>query len=100
MTCIVFPLTDPINASSNPGIKVFEPNLRLWPLASPPSNGSPSTFPLKSITRVSPFFAGLSFIISLVPTFSLAIFSTDLLMSFSLTFTTGLIISKDDKSGI
>ena len=51
------------------------------------------------MTRVSPIFAGLFLVISFVPTFSLAIFSTASLISFSLTFTIGLVISSIDKSG-
>ena len=81
-------------------MKELDPSFKLWPLASPPSKGTPSTFPKKSITTVSPFLAGLSLSIAFVPIFSLANFSTASLISLSVTLTVGLIISKLDKSGV
>ena len=90
----------PTNPSSNPGIKELEPNFKLCPFASPPSKATSSTLPKKSMTSVSPNLAALFFLIRLVPIFSLAIFSTASLMSLSTISTTGLIISRDDNSGI
>ena len=90
----------PTKPSSNPGINVFDPSFKLWPLASPPSNALPSTVPKKSITTVSPTFAALFCFIRAVPTFSFAIFSTASSISLLLILTTGLVISRLDKSGI
>ena len=47
----------PNNCASKPGTNVFDPNTKSNEEASPPSNASPSTNPLKSITTVSPFSA-------------------------------------------
>ena len=92
-------LIAPIKPSSKPGINEFDPSFKLWPFASPPSKGVPSTFPKKSITNVSPILAGLFFLIGFVPMFSLAIFSTASSISLVLISTTGLIISNEDNSG-
>ena len=71
---IFLPVSQPINPSSNPGINELDPIFKLWPLASPPSNATPSTLPKKSITTVSPFFTGRFFSMDLVQNYSLAIF--------------------------
>ena len=54
------PALAPKSCSSNPGINCFEPSISGAPSAAPPSNGTPSILPRKSIVIASPSPAGAS----------------------------------------
>ena len=79
-------------------MKLFEPRPRRWPSAAPPSNGVPSTRPIKSITTVSPDLAGRGFARGFVGRFSSAMRAMASSTSSSPTATEGRSIVNFAKS--
>ena len=70
------PTLAPTSCSSNPGINVLEPSVRGYSVACPPSKGTPSTDPSKSIVTISFNWAARSSTLIVLEFFSCSFLSS------------------------